>query len=52
MGLFKKKQRPTTITELKYPAEGCTFTCRDRITLKKHTDWKHPELAQAAVKVR
>ncbi len=51
MGLFKKKQQPA-ITELKCPAEGCTFTCSDHITLKRHTDWKHPELTQTAVKVK
>ena len=51
MGLFKKKQRPT-VTELKCPAKGCPFTCDDPVTLKKHTDWKHPELAQTAVKVK
>ena len=43
MGLLKKKQRPT-ITEIKCPVEGCPFTCSDTITLKKHIDWKHPEL--------
>ncbi len=45
MGLFKKKQRPTT-TEIKCPVAGCPFTCTDLATLRKHTDWKHPELAK------
>jgi hypothetical protein len=45
MGLFKKKQA-STITELKCPAEGCSFTTSDPTTLKKHTDWKHPQLTQ------
>jgi len=50
MGLFKKKQQPT-ITEIKCTAEGCSFTCNDLKTLKKHTDWKHPELPQSVKKV-
>lgn len=41
MGLFKKKQSTTT-TELKCLAAGCPFTCRDLITMKRHTDWAHP----------
>jgi hypothetical protein len=49
MGLFKKKQAPT-ITELRCPAKGCLFTASDPITLKKHTDWKHPQLEQAVKK--
>ena len=49
MGLFKKKKR-LGITELKCPAEGCPFTCSDSITLKKHTNWKHPELVKIATK--
>jgi len=51
MGLFKKKQHPT-ITELRCPAEGCSFTCNDPKLLKRHTDWKHPELTQSTVKVK
>lgn len=47
MPLFKKKQSPPpTKTELRCPAEGCSFTCVDPVTLKKHTAWKHPELAE------
>ena len=49
MDLFKKNKQPR-ITELKCPAEGCTFICSDHITLKKHTSWKHPELAKMAIK--
>jgi len=49
MRLFKKKPARTT-TELKCPAEGGPFTCSDPVTLKKHTDWKHPELAKIAGK--
>jgi len=45
--IFRKKQRPTT-TELKCPVEGCPYTCSDPATLKRHTDWKHPELAKTA----
>ncbi|MFC1943317.1 hypothetical protein ACFLWO_01900 [Chloroflexota bacterium] len=49
MGLFKKKQRPTT-TEIECPMPGCSFICNDPVTLKKHTDWKHPELAKTTGK--
>ena len=52
MGLFNKKKQHNILTELKCPAEGCTFTCRDHVTLKRHTDWKHPELAKTEVKVK
>ncbi len=45
MGLFKKAQRPA-ITELHCPVSDCSFTCDDAVTLKKHTDWKHPQLSQ------
>ena len=48
MGLFKKKQpQEHNITELKCPAEECSFTCDDHVTLKKHTDWKHPQLTKS-----
>ena len=49
MGLFKKK-KPTILREFECPVAGCPFTCTDPITLKKHTDWKHPELAEMADK--
>jgi hypothetical protein len=49
MGLFKKKEQTTNI-ELKCPVKGCPFTCNDHITLKKHTEWKHPELTQSLKK--
>ena len=52
MGLFKKKQQHSIIRELKCPAEGCPFTCNDPGLLKRHTDWKHPELTQTPVKVK
>jgi hypothetical protein len=51
MGIFKKKPS-APIQELKCPAEGCSFTCDDPATLKKHTDWKHPELTRSVVKVK
>jgi len=51
MDLFKKKKTPA-ITELKCPAEDCPFTCSDHIALKRHTDWKHPELTQTSAKVK
>lgn len=46
MGLFKKKEQKPITTELKCPVEGYDFTCTDLKTLKRHTDWKHPELKQ------
>ena len=49
MDLFKKKQQPAN-AEVKCPVEGCRFTCNDLDTLKKHTDWKHPELVKTASK--
>ncbi len=49
MGLFKKKQKPI-ITELKCPAEGCSFTSNEPKMLKRHIEWKHPELTQTTVK--
>jgi len=53
MGLFKKKKRhKPVITRLECPAEGCSFTCDDLKMLKRHTDWKHPELTQNAVEVK
>ncbi|MBI2850830.1 MAG: hypothetical protein HYX80_07305 [Chloroflexi bacterium] len=50
MGLFSKKKQQSVSTELKCPVEGCTFTCDDTVTLKKHTDWKHPQLTQNKAK--
>jgi len=52
MNLFKKKKQQPVITELKCPAEGCSFTCDDHISLKRHTDWKHPELTRSTVEVK
>jgi len=49
MGLFKKKEQPV-YTELKCPVEGCLMTCNDVDSLKRHTEWKHPELAQTTEK--
>jgi hypothetical protein len=49
MGLFKKKQRPA-ITEIKCPAEGCPYTFNDPALLKRHIEWKHPELVQEVEK--
>jgi len=50
MGLFKKKERPIA-TELKCPAEGCSFTCNDPESLRRHVDWKHPQLVENVKKV-
>jgi len=44
MGLFKKNERPV-VTELKCPSEECSFTCNDDNSLKRHVEWKHPELS-------
>jgi len=48
MGLFKKKERPA-INELKCPAEGCSFICNDHKSLRRHVEWKHPELSKSNV---
>jgi len=49
MGLFKKREKPV-VTELKCPAEGCSFTCNDHSSLKRHLDWKHPDLKNDTIK--
>ena len=46
MGLFDKKKQPPKPTEVTCTAEGCNFICSDASSLKKHMDWKHPELAK------
>jgi hypothetical protein len=43
MDLFKKKPKPVA-SELKCPVEGCPIVCSNPVTLKRHTDWAHPEL--------
>ena len=48
MGLFGKKKQTITLTESKCPAEGCAFICDDAHTLKRHTDYKHPDLIKPA----
>ncbi len=50
MGLFKKKER-IVITDLKCPSEGCNFVCTDKISLKRHIEWKHPELPGKDAKI-
>ena len=50
MGLLKKKQ--LTITELKRPVEECSFTYNNPKLLRRHIDWKHPELTKSTVKVK
>jgi len=47
--MFWKKKAPR-ITTLKCPAEGCPFTCDSPALMKRHSDWKHPELTKATVK--
>ncbi|UCC17757.1 MAG: hypothetical protein JSU58_04175 [Dehalococcoidales bacterium] len=43
MNIFKKKAKQNA-TELRCPAEDCSFTCNDSPSLKRHVEWKHPEL--------
>ena len=50
MGLFKKKERPV-ITELKCPAEGCNFTSTDAPSMKRHVEWKHPDVGKGGEKI-
>ena len=50
MGLFNRKKEKPVVTELKCPANGCSFTCVDQMSLKRHLDWKHPDLAQTTKK--
>lgn len=49
MGLFKKKGKPVA-TELTCPVEGCYFICPDHISLKRHLEWKHPDLKTNTIK--
>ena len=44
MGLFNKKRQKNILAELKCPMEGCSFTSSDSSMLKRHIEWKHPEL--------
>jgi len=50
MGLFGKKKQPTLLIDKKCPANGCDFTCDDAFTMKRHTDYKHPEMAKQTEK--
>jgi hypothetical protein len=50
MSLFKKKEPPAVI-DCRCPVEGCDFTATDQINLKKHIDWKHPEISLSDEKV-
>ena len=45
MNFFKKKEKPV-VTEHQCPAEGCSYTTTELSDMKKHLEWKHPELAQ------
>ena len=45
MNFFKKKEKPVA-TEQQCPAEGCTYTTKELADMKKHLEWKHPELSQ------
>lgn len=46
--MFGKKKELRAPTEQKCQAPGCPFTCNDPVSLKKHTDWKHPGQAATA----
>ena len=51
MAFFKKqKKQPAMATELKCQVEGCSFTTPSPEYLKRHLDWRHPELAQGQKK--
>jgi len=45
MSFFKKKEKPV-VMEHRCPAEGCTHTTAELSSMKKHIEWKHPELAK------
>ena len=45
MNFFKKKEKPV-ITEHRCSVEGCTYTTTELANMKKHVEWKHPELSQ------
>ncbi|HEY94554.1 MAG TPA: hypothetical protein G4O15_06400 [Dehalococcoidia bacterium] len=45
MNIFKKKEKPVAIVQ-ECPAEGCTYTTTELSNMKKHIEWKHPELSQ------
>jgi hypothetical protein len=44
MGIFKKNSKRPAVTELKCPSTGCSFTSYSDRDLKRHIEWKHPEL--------
>ena len=45
MSFFKKKEKPV-VTVQQCPADGCTYTTTELSDMKKHVEWKHPELAE------
>jgi hypothetical protein len=45
MNFFKRKEKPA-VTDHQCPAEGCMYTTTELSDMKKHIEWKHPELAQ------
>jgi hypothetical protein len=45
MNFFKKKEKPV-VTEHQCPAEGCTYTTVEISNMKRHVEWKHPELSR------
>jgi hypothetical protein len=49
MNIFRKKVKQAA-TELKCPVEGCSFTCYDSPGLKRHVEWRHPELTTESKK--
>lgn len=48
MNFFKKKEKPVTM-EHQCPVEGCAHTTTELSSMKKHIEWKHPDLAQEGV---
>ena len=44
MGFFKKKEKHVEEEEVRCPAEGCDIVFDDKWDLKRHIEWKHPEL--------
>lgn len=45
MNIFKKKEKPV-VTVNQCPAEGCTYTTTELANMKKHVEWKHPDVSQ------
>lgn len=44
MSFFKKKEKPVATVQ-QCPADGCTYSTTEESDMKKHVEWKHPELS-------